>query len=142
MRLNLDIWYEIVNYFGYPEDEDILMSLAVTSRCLSDLALDVVWRSGRNNSNIVPVINSFAPSQDEPFLVCSYDNPDEYPEDMEFEGSSSSIDYLIGSWVSFNFYLNTVHCENRTRHTLGTEWTVTTCRSSPCLRISSTHSKP
>lgn len=35
MRLNIDIWHEIIGYFEYPEDEPTLRSLAVTSKMTS-----------------------------------------------------------------------------------------------------------
>ncbi len=53
MLLNLDIWYEIVDTFAKPLDRKTLCSLALTSRCLSDLALDVLWGDG-------PFLNSYS----------------------------------------------------------------------------------
>ncbi len=77
MRLNPDVWYEIISYFEYPKDVDTLRSLALTALTPSDLALDVMWRDGGGPLAIVSVINSFATSQDEPFLEYT----DSYGED-------------------------------------------------------------
>ncbi len=70
MRLNLDIWHEIIGYLEYPEDRGTLHSLAVTSKVTSCLALDVIWRSGEILPTIVSVMNSFANLEDGPFLEC------------------------------------------------------------------------
>lgn len=108
MRLNLDVWYEIVNYFEYPEDEDILRSLAVTSRCLSDLALDVVWRNGKHDTSIESVINSFAPL-DKPFFFHS----DDWDTD---DDSSSSSEYNFGVWVRFTQNTSTAKIRTNYRY--------------------------
>lgn len=67
MFLSLDIWHEIISYLDYPNDKRTLRSLAVTSRCLSDLALDVIWHDGETIRSIVSVINFFSPPEN-PFL--------------------------------------------------------------------------
>lgn len=97
MFLNLDIWLEIISYLEYPRDAGTLLSLAVTSRCLSNLSLDVVWRDGENTLAIVHVINSFAPSSDEPFLEYTCESGPGGSEDDSDEDSSSD---MVGGWVS------------------------------------------
>lgn len=99
MFLNLDIWHEIVGYFEYPRDKQTLVSLAVTSRCLSALALDIVWRNGERSPTIVQVINSFTSSPNEPFLEYVYEFGGS--EDDSDEDSSGSSDEGFGGWVSF-----------------------------------------
>lgn len=69
MSLNLDIWFEILQYFSYPEDKDTFRSLATASRHLSELALGRIWRDGKSAVDIVSMINSFAPSPSKPYLV-------------------------------------------------------------------------
>lgn len=94
MILNLDIWREIMDYFE-PSQKFVpptLRALAVTSRSLSPLALDVIWRSGRRISTLVSVINSFAHSPNEPFL--------EYLELVESDDESGHDDNSVGTWVS------------------------------------------
>jgi hypothetical protein len=100
MFLNFDIWKDIISHLKYPRDNSSLCSLAVTSRSISNLALDSLWRSGGTIWAIVSVINSFAPSADEPFLHHTDDEEDsDYYEDSDNEDSASSIRMIIG-WVS------------------------------------------
>ncbi len=95
MLLNLDIWREIMNYFEPSQRHvpPVLRALAVTSRCLSTLALDVIWRRGETISALISVINSFAHSPNEPFL--------EYVDLAETDSSDSSDGGdSAGTWVS------------------------------------------
>lgn len=102
MLLNLDVWHEITSYFEYPRDKQTLVSLAVTSRCLSNLALDVVWRNGERSLTIVHVINSFASSPNGPFLEYVYESV--RGGDDSDEDSSSPFDEVVGGWVSFSLF--------------------------------------
>lgn len=99
LGLNLDIWLEIFQYFNYPEDKDTLRSLAIASRCLSDLALDRVWWKGKRAVDIVWIINSFASSPSQPILA--------YKKEVDRYSSFTSTSYInsadiLGSWVSFS----------------------------------------
>ncbi len=80
MHLNTDIWQEIINYFEHPADYYTLKCLALTSRTLSSIALDAMWRDGERFLKIISVINSFANSPDGPFLELEY---------VRFNGSGS-----------------------------------------------------
>lgn len=106
MLLNLDIWYEIVNHLKYPEHASTLHSLAVTSRSLSNIALDTIWRDGEPILYIVLIVNLFAPSPNEPFLLYVDDrwNDDRDAEDTEDDESTSSGGFT-GNWVSFTKFL-------------------------------------
>lgn len=91
MRLNLDIWNEIISYLKYPEDESTLRSLALLSRIPSDLALDAIWRNGERFLTIASVINSFATSPDEPILVYRF----EHNSNLELEEGVGNHQNLV-----------------------------------------------
>lgn len=114
MLLNLDIWHEVINHLDYPKDQDTLSSLAVTSRCLSNLALGALWRNGENAATkVVSVLNSFAPSPNEPFLEYIQEHGGDTGEsDDEHGGDTGESDdehsptppsERVGSWVSFSW---------------------------------------
>lgn len=96
MLLDFAIWKEIISHLKDPEDKSTLCSLAVTSRSISNLALDSLWRSGGTIWAIVSVINSFAPSANELFLQYTEDD-----EESDDEDSTPSVRTIIG-WVSFS----------------------------------------
>lgn len=97
MNLNLDIWYEIISYLEYPNDEATLRSLAITSRMLCNLALDITWRNGEKLPTIVSVINSFAASPDEPFLEYTRGGSEESNGE---ESNRAARDTSKATWVS------------------------------------------
>ena len=103
MLLHLDIWYEILSHLEYPQDLFTLRSLAVTSRSLSNLALDVMWRDGKSIRQIVSIINSFVPSRKEPFLI--YYVVDDWMGDYGDTEDDDSSTWSCGSeeqnWVGF-----------------------------------------
>lgn len=99
MLLNLDIWYEIISHLDHPWDKRTLCSLAVTSRDISNLALDTLWWSGGFNGAIVSVINSYSPSPDEPFLRHFEDYEDNTDINGDDGDPSTSSGRMIGSWV-------------------------------------------
>lgn len=110
MLFPLEIWREIIGYFGYPQDKRILRALAVVSHSISDLALNIIWCHDRNNlSKIVSVINSFAPPP-QSFLEyipgSDYDDDDGSQsdvEDIEDYGAEEATPFgtrELGSWVS------------------------------------------
>lgn len=100
MLLNLDIWREIISYLVYPWDKTTLHSLAVTSRCLSNLALDTIWRRDATVEAIISLINSLT-TPNEPFLEYIQE-PKCYAGESGDEGSPIPSSEMIGNWVSFS----------------------------------------
>lgn len=107
MFLNLDVWYEIINLFREPLDEQTLRSLALTSRDISNIALGTLWQDGRSFLKIASVINSFAPSPTELFLeyICERRNDGEPRRRFSFD--------VAGNWVSLSLPLHLL-CEKLT----------------------------
>lgn len=70
MRLNHDIWHQIIQYEGRKE----LLNLAVVSRLLSALALTSLWEEMTSLLPIVNIINHFTPAQEDPLLSWVNDN--------------------------------------------------------------------
>lgn len=84
MRLSHDVWHQIIQYLEYergdsdaPEKRITLLTLALTSRSLSSLALTTLWKNMDSMEPIVDVINSFTPDQEDPFLTWIDDGNDE-----------------------------------------------------------------
>lgn len=91
MLLNFDILQETISYLDGGRDEDTLRSLALTCHGLSNLALDTIWRKKEALRNITSVVNSLAPSPNEPFLCYTVNRVNDIGGDL-----------AIGSWVSFS----------------------------------------
>lgn len=75
MCLTHDIWYQVLQYFEHEEGDldapgkrTVLLSAAVASRTLSDLALATLWKNMSSLLPIINVINSFGIFQEIPLL--------------------------------------------------------------------------
>lgn len=100
MRLNHDIWEEIISHLYRPRDKH---ALALTSRGISSLALDALWRNCGQSRAFLSVINSSSPPPDEPFLqkVEGYEG-DAGDGD---EGPGAARGRRIGAWVRPSYRL-------------------------------------
>lgn len=123
-KLNLEIWREIIACLAYPQDQQTLRALALTSRRLSVLALNTIWEDGKRLPRIISVINSFAPPPNGPFLEYvrgEWDDEDEDDEEEEEKDENNDSEDGTeeitpfsrepGNWVSstahFTDYLTT-----------------------------------
>lgn len=90
------IWKEIISHLRYSGDNNnTLCALAVTSRSISNIALDSLWRNGAPIWAIVNVINSFAQDQ----LILE-NLEDEEEIGFWWDQSPVSVQKIVG-WVSF-----------------------------------------